>query len=67
MNFQTEEQIRTIKDALELALDMRLRDFNRDKDTDERLAKQRAIRAARDVRRFNEVLCMLNQQKIRYS
>jgi hypothetical protein len=58
----TPDQIQTIQDALEFAYSARLDDFDNDKDCCEVEALHRAVRAARDAKRFSKVLYSIRQQ-----
>ncbi|HEY9777699.1 MAG TPA: hypothetical protein V6C81_28310 [Planktothrix sp.] len=58
----TPEQLHTIECALELALEMRLEDFDCAKDKCDRGAMQQAIRAARDIKKFNQLLACIERE-----
>lgn len=58
----TDQQLRTIQDALEFAFNARLDEFEQDKYGSEHDAIQRAVRAASDAKRFSKVLAYVRQQ-----
>lgn len=55
------DDLRTIYDALEIACKLRLNDFDRAQASPDVVSQQRAIRAARDVKRFNQLLTKLSK------
>ena len=59
--FLNSDQIRTIQDALELAYNNKVTEFDRDKDSKDILAMRRAVRSARDVKRFSQAIVYISE------
>jgi hypothetical protein len=59
----TPKQLHTLERALELALEMRLEDFDCTKDKCDRGAMQQAIRAGRDVQKFHHLLALIERER----
>jgi hypothetical protein len=58
--FLNSDQLRTIQDALEFAYNTKLNDYEKDRDSQEILAMRRAVRSARDVKRFSQAIVYIH-------
>jgi len=58
--FLNSDQLRTIQDALEFAYSTKLNDYEKDRDSQEILAMRRAVRSARDVKRFSQAIVYIH-------
>ncbi len=59
----TPDQLNVLKNALVLALEVRLEDFDNTKNKCDRLAMQEAIRAFRDIKQFNQLLATVEREQ----